>query len=181
MNFKLHESDIKSLLSIPGQRQKEGQKGLYIISRDNPSDSYKIGVSYGRVGLWGRLKNYKICFPFLEEFHVNYIITCWDDTDAKQLEKIMLSRTELQRIERNPANQGRVSDEYRFVSSNANLKKAIMKTLNDHPMKWKSVVVFGSNGWRVYNNQRTADGRRFIQIKALVKPSARTNTMPSIF
>jgi hypothetical protein len=181
MNFKLHERDLRRLLTIPGQRENEGHKGCYIIQRDDGDDSYKIGVSYGRAGLWRRLKDYKICFPFLNEFYVNYIITSPTSADAKKLEKLILARRELERIERNPDDQGLTSNEYRFVTSVYKLKKVILAVADKNRDLWSAIVVLGPNGWRVYRNERTRDGRRYKKIAALVKPSTRTMTMENIF
>ena len=148
MNFKDHESDLKELLQIPVPgRKKYYHKGCYIIQRDEGDLSYKIGVSWGKSGLLVRLRSYKICFPYINEFFVTYLILSSTEQDAKSLEKKILAQRTLKQVEKNPTAQGRRSNEYRFVSSGGVLKSTIKRILDGNPNLWTHIVVFGVNGW----------------------------------
>ena len=175
MNFKNHESDLKQLLQIPVPgRKKFYHKGCYIIQRDAGDLSYKIGMSWGKSGLLVRLRSYKICFPYVNEFYVKYLVLSSTSDDAKMLEKRVLAQRKLKHIEKNPTAQGRRSNEYRFTSSAQVLKNVLKRVLDANPNIWTHLILFGENGWKLIPNLGHA-------VRDLSAPSNRITAMPTPF
>ena len=162
MNFKNNEKDIQKLLRS-GTRttrsvdpKKKGQKkptyfrGLYIISRGEEDSTFKIGMAHGEGGLFTRLKNYKLCWPYPKEFFVHYLVVCPTAKDAKSLEKAVLkNKRSLKGIKKYPGAQGRVSSEYRVTASRTALKKVLMDAMDKNRDTWQSLVVFGKTKWKL--------------------------------
>ena len=83
MNFIENQKNIRKLLLRPERRatrstdpKKAGKtvptfyRGIYVISRLENDNIHKIGMAHREGGLFERLKDYKLCFPFKNEFWV---------------------------------------------------------------------------------------------------------------
>jgi hypothetical protein len=174
MNVKDHEKDIGKLLLLPDTRASKGAKvkqvkqyfkGIYIFSRDKDDLNFKIGVAYGAGGIFQRLKNYKICYPYRNEFFLQYAIVSPTSDDAKTLESAIFRNKALNEVEENPSAQGKRSAEWRIVSKKETLHSVIIRTLESNPNLWTHVVCFGQNSWNIIKN---LDGSA---IKSLASPS----------
>jgi hypothetical protein len=181
MDFKKHENKIKKLLVLSEKRQSQGknktkyvyqyQKGVYVISKNLNDDNHKIGMSHGFDGLFGRLKSYKICYPFPKEYYLQYLFIC-NSTNAKLLEKKILARTDkLKHIQQaqdfgEEKDEGKHSLEWRFTSKRDILNTTLIDELNKNPKLWDYAVIFGDKSWKirvspekVTNFQRPASSR----------------------
>ena len=165
MNFKKQENKIKKLLVLAEKRASTSakkkttykyqfQKGVYVFSRLRDDDNVKIGMAYGNGGLFERLKTYKICYPFPNEFNLQYLFICNKD-NAKILEKTILARTDkLKHIEKaedfgEEKDEGKHSLEWRFTAKKDILNATLIEELNKNPTLWKYAVVFGANSWKI--------------------------------
>jgi hypothetical protein len=162
MDFKKYEKQIKNLLVLPEKRKSatssqmrnQYQKGVYVFSRDKDDEHHKIGNAHGYGGLFQRLKSYKICYPFPNEFFLQYLFIC-DSKNAEILEKIILARTDkLKHIEKaedlgDEKDEGAHSLEWRFTAKKDILNTTIMEELNNNPTLWQFAVIFGEKGWKI--------------------------------
>ena len=161
MNFKKHEKKIKKLLVLPEKRSSKGanptqlrntyQKGVYLLSRDKDDENVKIGMAHGYGGLFERLKSYKLCFPYPNEYYLQYVFICNTSQNARDLERIILARTDkLKHIEESEEKQeGRHSLEWRFISKKDTLNSTLIEELNNNPLLWDYAVVFSEKGWKI--------------------------------
>jgi hypothetical protein len=155
-------------------KSKSYFKGVYIFSRDLDDTSYKIGMAWGIGGLFQRLKSYKICYPYKNEFFLQYLLISATADDAKDLEKKVLDSKRLTSIAENPTVEGRRSQEWKMVSKRAILNDVLKSTLKVHPNLWTHCIVFGKAGWIIHTN---TDG----SAPALVRPSSTRTTQNSLF
>ena len=156
MNFKDNEKKIKNLLheqTIDGKFH--GARGVYVWSRDYSDTVMKFGVSYGRAGIYNRLRSYKICYPFPSEYFIHMLIITPTGDDARALEKKMLNAPNFRKLERNP-NYPR---EYRIVSSFGSLFRVVDKIMRDDPDLWTHVVVFNGDCWVTVNREEFSKGK----------------------
>jgi len=187
MNFKNNEKSIRKLLLLPNRRKTQSKdpkkakrtvptfyRGIYVISRREEDDVHKIGMAHGAGGLFTRLKDYKLCFPFKDEFWVNLLITTPTAADAKKLERVVLKHNRFRNVEAHETAQGRRSLEYRITGSRASLNQAVMDALNKSPNQWTNVIVLNKWGWRVIENTGKV-------ITGLSRPSQGRTTMKGLF
>ena len=132
MNFKDKQIDIQRLL-VSGTRKNSKyenvptyNKGVYLFSRKLNDTVHKIGVAFGEGGIYNRLKSYKICYPFKDEFYIQYTLTSPNATKAKQLEKIILADKRLKNVEMNSEAQGKTSTEHKFTTKLTLLKSVLI-------------------------------------------------------
>jgi hypothetical protein len=162
MNFKNNEKDIQKLLRSGtrvtrskdpkknGQKRPTYHRGLYVISRGERDSTYKIGMAHGDGGLFTRLKSYKLCWPYENEFYVHYLVVCPTAKDAMKLERAVLkNKRSLKGIKKNPEAQGRASNEYRATASKAALKKVLLDAMDRNRDTWEALVVLGKTKWTV--------------------------------
>ena len=168
MNFKDHEKKIQSFLKT-GSRKSQGkteknvatyQRGVYVISRFLNDDYVKIGNAHGSGGLFQRLKSYKICYPFKDEYFLQYLFICPSSKDAEKLEKHILSRKDklhdigVADVKNECVKaEGRYSKEYRCSATKNVMNETIMEELNKHKDLWSNVVIFGKEGWKIKTNK----------------------------
>ena len=187
MNFVKYEKSIRKLLLLPNKRdskpnKKTGKitkkptyaKGVYVFSKDERSDVHKIGLAWGNGGLYERLKGYKLCFPFEDEFWLKFVIIGTSAADSKKLEKLVLASKRLRKIEPATDLQGKKSLEYRITSSRTVLNQEIAKVLKANVNLWTHIVVFGSNSWRVIRH----DANKVLKLS---KPSKTREEKPGLF
>jgi hypothetical protein len=187
MNFTDEQKAIEKLLLLPDKRvsikggdKKQYYKGVYIFSRDVDDTSYKIGMAWGVGGIFQRLKNYKICYPYENEFFIQYILISATSEDAKKLEKKILSSQKLKMIEQTTTVvAGKRSREWRIVSKRNILNGVLKSTLEANPNLWTHIVVFGETGWVVHTNASLIG--KSNKIKDLVRPSKSRATKNSLF
>ena len=174
MNFNLHERDLKDFLSDDlGERYR----GVYVISRHKNDTSFKIGVSYGKGGLFNRLKSYKICWPYEDEYYLHFAALTFSADDAKILEKSLLNHSTIKNklikwVDSIP--QARLSKEYKVLAKRDVIMNAMLDTLIKHPNKWVAITTFTDHNWKIC----TYDGK--ITKSCFMKPSNTRNLMPSI-
>jgi hypothetical protein len=169
MNFKKQEKKIQKLLLLPEKRESQGktkklveqyQKGVYVFSKDLNDDNHKIGMSHGGGGLFNRLKTYKICYPFPNEFYLQYLFIC-ESKNAKLLEKKILARTDkLKHIQQaedlgEEKDEGKHSLEWRFTAKKDVLNSTIIEELNLNPTLWDYAVIFGAQSWKIKKSPET--------------------------
>ena len=186
MNFFDHERDIKQLLILDEKRERVNKppadkhwKGCYVISRNDHDNVHKLGVAWGEGGLFNRLKNYKICMPYKDEFYVQYIFVCDTKEKAKLLEKKILSRTDKltdkriaeQEFDDESKSKGLRSKEYRFSAKKQDLKDLLKAELNDHADLWRYTVIFGKNSWKIIPSTK--------KLANLQRPAATRTEKPS--
>jgi hypothetical protein len=180
MNFFDREKEIKQLLILDEKRERVDKapadrhwKGCYVISRNDQDNVHKLGVAWGEGGLFNRLKNYKICMPYQDEYFVQYIFVCDTKEKSQELEKKILSRTDKftdKRIAEQAFDDEKVSGarskEYRFTAKKQDLKDLLTAELNDNMDLWRYAVIFGKNSWKIFpstkkltNLQRPASSR----------------------
>tara|TARA_R110000823_G_scaffold209409_1_gene339642 strand:+ start:357 stop:929 length:573 start_codon:yes stop_codon:yes gene_type:complete len=183
MNFVDNQTTIQNLFLLPDKRvsktgslKKQYFKGVYIISRDLDDDTFKIGVSYGLGGLYQRLTNYKLCYPYANEYFLQYAIISATGDDAKLLEKSIFTSKILKNVERNESAEGKKSSEYKIVAKKTTLQTAIAKKLTDNPDLWVYLIVFNSTGWRLVPNT----GKE-ITSNDFFKPSTSRATKKSLY
>lgn len=178
MNFNSHHKSIKKLLLLPEKRksrnpdkpdQNQFHRGIYVLSRDRETDKnnklqYKIGMAHGAGGLYKRLGDYKICFPYPDEFYLHFIIITPSSEAAKKLERVILKERKMEAV-KNPRNTLQ-NLEYRIVAKKATLHDALLKALRDNTKLWTHIMVFGEKGWKTLNN----DGCDKIGSGVLSKP-----------
>lgn len=180
MNFKDKQVDLQLLLESGSRTNSKEKKvptynkGVYIFSRKLNDDVHKIGVAFGSGGIYERLKSYKICYPFKDEFYIQYIITCETVAKAKRLEKTILKNHRLKNVATNIVAQGKTSQEHKFTSKNAVLKDVLVNTLNEHKGIWEYVAVFGEKGWKIIQNRVDKN------VTGLAKPSSSYNLRPKL-
>jgi hypothetical protein len=177
MNFKDYEKDLQRFLRIntaTKSKTKEYHRGIYLISRNVNDNTHKIGMAWGKGGLFNRLRSYKICMPYKDEFYVQLLIICPTIDDAKLLEKRVLKRKELGLVEANETAQGRRSLEYKVTESRAQLNTAVRRTLDRNPNLWTHVIVFNNAGWKVIPNTGHA-------VKGMERPSLRRTKQPGLY
>ena len=77
MNLHQHQKHLQKLLhdgyKMGGKEKKRRDQtyntGMYVLSQNEKSKFFKMGVSYGNTGgLYGRLKDYKICHNRFDEW-----------------------------------------------------------------------------------------------------------------
>jgi hypothetical protein len=182
MNYTNYEASLGKLLLLPdtrlsktGKEKTQHFKGIYVISRSKDDLTFKIGVAYGDGGLKPRLQNYKLCYPYKDEFFVHYIIITATATDAKMLERKVLGDPRLSNTERNPVAQGRKSTEWKVLTSTSVLKKVLITAMDNNSNLWTHCVVFSDNGWNIVRN---FDGSG---VKHLTKPKYTSKKKPSLY
>ena len=111
------------------------------------------------VNLFGRMKQAKSCYPYKSEFWIHMSIVCHDKANVRPLEsKLLAESRHLKKVdvknEQKPVEkeQGNRPHEYRIAASRNDLNKAIQNVLNENKTLWDLVVVFGSNGWIIKQN-----------------------------
>jgi hypothetical protein len=162
MNFIKNQKDIQALLTTKGGK---AYSGCYVYSRDQNDKTKKIGMS--QAGLFRRIKQAGACYPFKTEFWLEYIIISLDGNYTKGtkiksstmvIEKALheeskhLSTVKMQ--EETEPEQGKRPREYRVLSSDAQLRTLLQKTLNLNRQKWDYLVSFSTNGWKIIANDR---------------------------
>ena len=164
MNFKDHEKKIQSFLKT-GSRKSTGkteknvatyQRGVYVISRFLNDDYVKIGMAHGDGGLFQRLKSYKICYPFKDEYFLQYLFIWPSSKNAEKLEKHILSRKDklhdigVADVKNECVKaEGRYRKEYRCSATKNVMNETIMEELNKHKELWSNVVIFGKEVGRL--------------------------------
>ena len=185
MNFFDHERTIKKLLILDGKRERVNKppadkfwKGCYVISRNDHDNVHKLGVAWGEGGLFNRLKNYKICMLYQDEYYVQYIFMCDTKEKAKALEKRILSRTDKltdKRIAEQEFDDEKVSGvrskEYRFSAKKQDLKDLLKAELNAHTDLWRYTIIFGTNSWKIISSTK--------KLTNLQRPAASRTEKPS--
>ena len=179
MNFTDNQFAIEKLLMLPdkvaGKKNKSAYfKGVYIFSRDYDDNSYKIGMAWGIGGLFQRLKSYKICYPYKNEFFLQYLLISATADDAKTLETKVLASKKLESVDENPTVEGRRSREWKMVSKREVLNNVLKSSLNANPNLWTHCIVFGKTGWIIHINNGKA-------LPDLVRPSSSRATQHSLF
>ena len=183
MNFKNYESDIEHLFLLPDKRESGGKtkrkvkqfhKGVYVISRDLDDNTHKIGVAYGAGGLFNRVKSYKICMPYKDEFFLQYAFVSATGDDAKQVEKEILESKTIKYVDANPSAQGKRSLEYRVSSSRDILNGVIFRVLDSFPNLWTHAVVFGQQGWKIHVNKGAA-------VRGFHRPTNASKLQPRLY
>ena len=179
MNFTDNQFAIEKLLMLPdkvaGKKNKSAYfKGVYIFSRDYDDTSYKIGMAWGIGGLFQRLKNYKICYPYKNEFFLQYLLISATADDAKTLETKVLASKKLESVDENPTVEGRRSREWKMVSKREVLNNVLKSSLTANQNLWTHCIVFGKTGWIIHTNHGQA-------LPDLVRPSSSRATQHSLF
>jgi hypothetical protein len=179
MNFTDNQFAIEKLLMLPdkvaGKKNKSAYfKGVYIFSRDYDDTSYKIGMAWGVGGLYQRLKNYKICYPYKNEFFLQYLLISATADDAKTLETKVLASKKLESVAENPTVEGRRSREWKMVSKREILNNVLKSSLSANLNLWTHCIVFGKTGWIIHTNNGQA-------LPDLVRPSSSRATQHSLF
>jgi hypothetical protein len=141
---------------------------LYVFSRDVNDTNFKIGVSYGFGGIWNRLTNFSICYPYEGEFRVQMMFITPTSTDARKLEILILKSKRLQKFPNSES-----SREWKIVSSRDTLKDVISKVIDSHPNLWTHAIAYGENGWKVIPNTGNA-------VRGLTAPSKRNTKQQSL-
>ena len=136
---------------------------------------HKIGMAFGQGGLYQRLKDYKLCYAFEDEFWVQFLIIGTTSDDSKTLEKKILARKELKKIEPTITLEGKKSLEYRLTSSRTSLNEAIGDVLKKNLNLWTHIVVFGPSGWRLIRSDDYP-----LELK-MAKPSKNYTLKPKLF
>lgn len=162
MNFKDNQKNIQKLLRSgtrttrstnpkkAGEKKTTYYRGLYVISRGEGDSTFKIGMAHGDGGLFTRLKSYKLCWPYENEFYVHYLVVCPTAKDAKELERqVLKNKRSLKGIKKNPEAQGKASNEYRVTASKDALKKVLMDAMDRNRDTWEALVVFGKTKWTI--------------------------------
>lgn len=179
MNFKDNQNDVRQLLKYPdrvkskisGRLRPRYFPGCYLITRKLNDNEWKVGTSSN---LYMRLKDYKICWPYEDEFYIDYLVISATSSDSKSIEKQLLNEKKLKEIKFNPLSQGKNSQEYRVVTKKVTLKTVVKKVLESNRNEWTHIIVFGLNGWRVLLNK----GSNRINLQ---KPSSRTTKRGKLF
>ena len=174
---------IKKLLATP--EKGKFYKGVYVISRDeheNKNDDlqYKIGMAHGTGGLYERVKNYEMCYPYPDEFFIHFFIITHTEQDARNLEKVILNYKSMDPVKR-PKDLSK-NTEYRVVSKKETLHNALLKSLRDNSKMWSYIVVLGLQGWKLIKN--TVGGQVYddkIGSGLLSKPAADFRLRPLPF
>ena len=179
MNFTDNQFAIEKLLMLPdkvaGKKNKSAYfKGVYIFSRDYDDNSYKIGMAWGVGGLFQRLKNYKICYPYKNEFFLQYLLISATADDAKTLETKVLASKKLESVDENPTVEGRRSREWKMVSKREVLNNVLKTSLTANQNFWTHCIVFGKTGWIIHTNHGQA-------LPDLVRPSTSRATQHRLF
>ena len=148
---------------------------MYIWSRDLNDPVFKIGVSSQ---LFTRLRHFKACSPFPQEYFIQFVIICPTTADAKQLEKILLNDGRLGKITKNPTKTeggGLAPREFRVVSKRETLKRVLITTLNKtkNANLWLAISTFGANSWNLQFNKGG-------NIRGLAKPADKRTAKPQI-
>ena len=188
MNFVRYEKSVQKLLKLPNKRdskpnKKTGKvtkkptfyKGVYIFSKDEVSDVHKIGMAWGAGGMFQRLKGYKLCYPFENEFWVKLLIIGTTSADSKKLEKLILASKRLKKVISSETLEGKKSMEYRITSSRTVLGEEIAKVLKTNLNLWTHIIVFGANGWKVIQHSD------YPLVIKLSKPSDSYDKKPMLF
>ena len=179
MNFTDNQFAIEKLLMLPdkvaGKKNKSAYfKGVYIFSRDYDDNSYKIGMAWGIGGLFQRLKSYKICYPYKNEFFLQYLLISATADDAKTLETKVLASKKLESVDENPTVEGRRSREWKMVSKREVLNNVLKTSLTANQNLWTHCIVFGKTGWIIHINHGQA-------LPDLVRPSTSRATQHRLF
>jgi hypothetical protein len=188
MNVVKYQTSIQKLLKLPNKRdsapnKKTGKvtkkptyaKGVYFISQYEQSDVHKIGLAWGQGGLYERLKDYKLCYAFEDEFWLKFLIIGTTSDDSKELEELVLASKRLRKIEPTTYLEGKKSLEYRITSSRRVLNEEIAKVLKANLNLWTHVVVFGNKSWRVIRHDEKP------LVLKLTKPSSAREEKPGLF
>ena len=176
MNFIDNQLQIDELLLLPDKvgGKKNYFKGVYIFSRDYDDTSYKIGMAWGKGGLFERLKSYKICYPYKNEFFLQYLLISTTSDDAKTLETTVLASKKLVSVIENTTAEGRRSREWKMVSKRVILNDVLKTSLAANPNLWTHCIVFGMTGWIIHTNNGKA-------LPDLVRPSTKRATKHGLF
>lgn len=149
MNFKNHKKELRAFFKeqkIGGKTY--GARGVYVFTRDLDDDVFKLGVSYGRAGLYNRLKNYQICYPFKNEFFLHMVVITPTGEDGKKLERQLLRNKTMKSSPSLIA-----GTEFRITSTRKKLFAAVEYVLEGQPDLWTHVVVFNGDCWKVIPNR----------------------------
>ena len=173
MNFNQYERDLKAFL-----QDSAGQpyKGVYVISRDKNDTSFKLGMAWGKKGLFGRLKNYKLCFPYDGEYYLHWLVLCGTIADTKVLEKSILNHQHIRNksVAWEHAPQARLSKEVKVLGSRDVLMNAFIDVLDKNRNHWIATVCFSDNNWKLCTFERR------IERGCFMKPSNTRNLRPTI-
>jgi hypothetical protein len=167
MNFKENMEDLRQLLrkgttkTSKGKNKATYQMGTYMFTRDFNDNHTKVGVSYGSGGVYTRLKSYKICYSFPDEFYIQKIIISQTSDDAKEVERLILKSKRLKILE----NKG-ASKEWKIYNNTQVLNNVIKSVLDRNPNIWSHIIVFNVESWKIIRNTGHA-------LKGLSRPSLR--------
>ena len=164
MNWHKQHKELKTLLLRPEKRKSSNPskpdkqqfyKGVYVISRDldenkNKELQYKIGMAHGYGGLFERLKDYEICYPYSDEYFIHFLILTHTGADAKKLEKVILHSASLSIVKR-PKDTLK-DTEYRTVLKKETLHNCLLKALKNNTDMWSYIAVMGDKGWKLIKN-----------------------------
>ena len=189
MNFKDHEKDLRKLLLLPNRRATASTdpkkanntkptfyKGIYVLSKNEDDSTHKIGMAHGNGGLFERLKTYKMCFPYKDEFWLQLLIITPISKDAITLEKQVLKSKHFRDIKANDTVQGRRSLEYRITANRQSWNTAILESLNKPRSKnmWSHMIIMNRWGWKIHINDGSTR-------RGLSKASQDRTTMKGLF
>ena len=194
MNFVKHQRTLETLLKTQGQKS---YSGLYIFSRDKAEKVYKFGMSVS--SLYRRLKQHKQCYPFQDEFFLQFIVVIRDtagdaagnEKRVRLLERKLLEATRKQStvVEKGEAEgdgkqgqgpeQGQRPVEYRVFANRNNLNKILKEALLNNRSMWDYLIVFGENGWDILPNKETLK-HPIRTIKSLTKRNPRLKQRPKL-
>lgn len=148
MNFHKARLRLKKLL-IYDQRIRQGKQkgkkvitswpGCYIFSQEEPTKAkvFKIGMSSH---IYERLKNYKLCFPFNDEFNIPLLVLTKNGEDAFEIEQKIIKALKAKGDDLERKNL--TSKEYKAVANLSTLKNKVKKVLNDNLEIWQWCLIF---------------------------------------
>ena len=158
MNFVYKTKDISTLLNPNDDKYS----GCYIFSRKENDTTFKLGMSKN---LFRRLKDHKSCYPYKDEYWLQYIIIVLGSTDEekssrfRKLEKALLAENKhlnsTAKIEESTEKeQGNRPVEYRVATNRKALNSAVEVVLNEKYDLWDLLIVFSPFGWRIMKNTK---------------------------
>ena len=145
--------------------------GVYIINQDVDDANFKIGVAHGAsTGIYNRISSqYKICWPFDDEFWLHFMILAPPGKPSKELEKLIIDS-----LDADPSKIS-YSSEWKMVATKAKMRSKLAKLLNANKNMWTYCISFGTNSWKICKNT----GRN-IRIKKDMTVSKTAKSRPRV-
>jgi hypothetical protein len=159
MNIHSHQKKIRTLL-IDGEAIGETKTeptfypGCYIISRTMGYNLFKLGMAWGKGGLYKRIiGQYKICMSLKRtEFFLRYLVIAHREKEGKTHYSAILEKQLLKTIDSKVADS--YSKEYIFSPDINKLETRIGDVLNSHKKYYKMAIKFTRSGFRLYDETK---------------------------